>query len=65
MIVMVLRIEGNHRYSRAFKQRRLAAAAEGKHFMTYGQACRRLERSIAEVAAGGVTAGIVMRVFGG
>jgi hypothetical protein len=51
-------------FNSEYRRRRLEAARDGRRFMTYGQAQARLRKAIGKVAAGGITAGMIGRVFG-
>ena len=52
-------------FNSAYKARRAAAAAQGRGFMSYGVALRRLRKAVASVAANGgaVTRSLMSSVF--
>jgi hypothetical protein len=52
-------------FNQAYKARRTAAAAQGKGFMAYGLALRRLRQAVASVAANGsaITRSLMLSVF--
>jgi len=53
-------------FNGTYKARRAAAAAQGRGFMSYGVALRRLRKAVASVAANGgaVTRSLMLDVFG-
>jgi hypothetical protein len=52
-----------HELNREYRRRRIEAVKKGRRFMSYQQAQARLRASLGKIAAGGVTSGMIERVF--